>query len=204
MRDRIRSTLTPEEMQIETASSTESGGNKMNSRVLWFAITMIAASACSATSPDSEKAARAAELYQQTFGAENPSEERMPEAFRLWSSLAEEGHPQSMYYLSGAYFDGIPNVVERDSAEALAMLRAAAERGVPQAQFDLAWQLESGMHTPPDLKAALKFYEQAASNGYALAISRLVRVYSQGELGQPRDLKRAEDWRRRSPRFGVK
>jgi TPR repeat protein len=144
--------------------------------------------------------ARSTALYEETLGAEAPAWEKMPEAFRLWTELAKAGDAEAKYYLSGVYFRGIPDLVAADSNVALALIEEAADSGFAEAQFALAWQLESGANTKANPSEALRRYEQAANNGFALAMSRLIRIYSSGELGQPVNEQKADVWRDRRRR----
>lgn len=140
---------------------------------------------------------RATELYKQTIGADVPDTSKMTEAFNLWKKLADNGDAQSMYYLSAVYFRGIPGVSARNDKEALSLLEKSAAKGLPDALFSLAWQCESGTKMKQDLKRALQLYESAGRLGHSLALSRLVRVYEHGELGESHDPKRAEYWKQR-------
>ena len=140
---------------------------------------------------------RAAELYRETFGANTPEWGKLPEAFRLWTEQANAGDSSAMYYLSSVYFRGIPDVVEANNAMAIDLLKKAAKRRVPEALFALAWQHESGTHIQVDHREAVSLYQAAADSGSALAMSRLVRIYSNGELSQPVNEDRANVWRDR-------
>jgi len=155
----------------------------------------LAASGALAVLADS-RSDRAIELYEQTFGAETPDSTKAREALALWEELASED-PRAVFYLSAAYARGAPGIFERDEARSLDLLMEAAEKGFPQAQFSLAWQYESGALMPRDWKKALALYEKAAGEGHVFAISRLIRVYSQGELGVLPDDAKANYWRAR-------
>lgn len=168
------------------------------SRTCLVAITWLALCAGAACATDAEKD-RAAELYEQTFGADTPDVTRMPEALKLWRKLAGQGDAQATYYLSAAYFHGIPDLVEVDDAAALSLLENSATKGLPAAQFSLAWQCESGAKMKQDPERALMLYESAARQGYSLAISRLIRVFSNGELGRSPDPKQVEYWQQKRP-----
>lgn len=159
--------------------------------IAWLALCTGAACAT-----DVEKD-RAAALYEQTFGAETPDKARMQEAFSLWRKLAERGDAKAMYYLSAVYFQGIPGLVEVDDNTALSWLEKSAAKGLPEAQFNLAWQYENGMKIKQDSERALLLYENAAGQGYSLAISRLIRVFTNGELGKSPDPKQVEYWKQK-------
>lgn len=86
------------------------------------------------------------------------------------------------------------DVLQPDSARAIALLESSAASGYPPALFVLAWQLEIGTHVKPDPVRALQLYTAAANQGYCLARSRLARIYSAGELGQARSAELARHW----------
>lgn len=80
---------------------------------------------------------------------------------------------------------------EWSPAEAIPLIRFAAERDISEAQYWLAWQSESGPELPHDQSVALEWYQRAAANRHRLALERLVTAYEQGELGLPVDEKQA-------------
>ena len=97
-----------------------------------------------------------------------------------------------MYYLSAAYFGGVPDLIKADDKAALSLLEKSAEKGSPEAQFSLGWQYESGAKVKADPERAFRLYESAARQGYSLAVSRLIRVFSNGELGKSPDAKQVK------------
>jgi hypothetical protein len=66
--------------------------------------------------------------------------------------------------------------VERDYAEAAAMLRTAAERGDAGAQCALAEVLYHAAHDPSARGAAVRWYERAAAGGNAEAAGALAQL----------------------------
>lgn len=146
--------------------------------------------------PSDAQSDRAKELFDQAFGAEGPDFEKLREGVALWQELASED-PGAMYYLGFVYMSGFDGILERDEARGLALTEEAADKGFLPAQFALAWQHESGTYRPRNLQKALALYEQAAAGGYVFAISRLIRVYSEGELGVAPDESKANYWRAR-------
>ncbi len=67
---------------------------------------------------------------------------------------------------------------QKGSPLSLENLRAAAESGIPAAQYDLAIHLFYGENTGKDIVQALNLMELAASRGYNEACRTLVRLYS--------------------------
>ncbi len=80
---------------------------------------------------------------------------------------------------------------EWSPAEAIPLIRSAAERDIPEAQYWLAWQSESGPELPHDQAVALDWYERAAAGRHRLALQRLAEAWERGELGLPVDEKQA-------------
>lgn len=81
--------------------------------------------------------------------------------------------------------------------EAIPKIIDAAARGVPEAQYWLAWQYEAGPLLPHDQATALGWYERAANANHRLAIGRLAQAYAAGELGLSRDPLRAAEYKAR-------
>jgi TPR repeat protein len=102
----------------------------------------------------------------------------------LCQAAAAGGDADALYQL--ALFDlGLAGNWQPD--EALPRIRQAAAQGVPEAQYWLAWQYESGPLLTDDAATALGWYQRAANANHRLALERLARAYRQGELGLQRD-----------------
>lgn len=65
---------------------------------------------------------------------------------------------------------------------AIPLIRTAAEAGVSEAQYWLAWQSEEGPLLPNDAATAVGWYRRAAAASHRLALDRLARAYEKGEL----------------------
>lgn len=80
-------------------------------------------------------------------------------------------------------------------------LQRAADQGDMKAQYQVGRIFEEGFehYFSANEEKALRYYQQAAEQGHSLAISRLIKVFSSGELGQPADAAKAEMWQRRQP-----
>jgi TPR repeat protein len=74
---------------------------------------------------------------------------------------------------------------------AVPLIRAAAESGVSEAQYWLAWQSEEGPLLANDPATALSWYRLAAAANHRLALDRLARAYEKGELGLTPDPREA-------------
>lgn len=74
---------------------------------------------------------------------------------------------------------------------AIPLIRTAADAGVSEAQYWLAWQAEEGPLLAHDQATALGWYRLAAAANHRLALDRLARAYEQGELGLTPDPREA-------------
>lgn len=79
--------------------------------------------------------------------------------------------------------------------DAIPLIRSAADEGVTEAQYWLAWQSESGPALPHDPAVALAWYEKAAAGRHRLALQRLAEASERGELGLPVDERKALEYR---------
>lgn len=76
----------------------------------------------------------------------------------------------------------------------IAELTASAEKGDPEAQYDLAVRYYHGFYgASHDFAAALKWFQKAAEQGHASAQNRLALMYENGE-GTIKDLSAALKW----------
>jgi TPR repeat protein len=111
---------------------------------------------------------------------------------RLCQTQADDGDADAVYGL--ALFElGLGGEWRPDRA--IPRMIDAADRGVPEAQYWLAWQYETGPLMPHDQEIALGWYRRAANASHRLAIARLAQAYEAGELGLPRDSLLAAEYR---------
>ncbi len=80
-------------------------------------------------------------------------------------------------------------------AEAIPLIRAAADQGVSEAEYWLAWQSEAGPLLPHDPAVALGWYQKASASRHRLALERLAVASERGELGLPVDERKALEYR---------
>lgn len=84
---------------------------------------------------------------------------------------AKKNNAEGFYRLSLLTRNGAKT--ETDRQRALTLLRAAAERGQPHAQYQLGTRYEQGIGVDLDVAQARQWYEKAASQGDELALQRL-------------------------------
>ena len=98
------------------------------------------------------------------------------EALRLFRASAAQGNRFGQASLARAYaepdFAGLP----QDPSEAFRLWRLSAEQDLPEAQFRLGQCFEEGFGTIPDMNAARRWYEKAATWGHEEAKSALRRL----------------------------
>ena len=78
-------------------------------------------------------------------------------------------------------------------ADRTADLRARAEAGAADAQYDLGFLYDNGYGVAQDYQAALTWYRKAAEKGVADASYRLGALYERGK-GVPSDMEYAYGW----------
>ena len=95
----------------------------------------------------------------------------MVQAKRDAAADAKKNNADGYYRLSRLVKHGA--TTETDRQRALTLLRAAAERGQPHAQYQLGTRYEKGIGVEADAAQARQWYEKAASNGDEFALQRL-------------------------------
>ena len=113
---------------------------------------------------------------------------------------ADQGDPEAVNRLAGAYADG--QGVAQNLPEALRLYQQAADRGLASAQFSLGMMHELGRGVPADRASAFGYYLKAAEQGFAPAQFNVGNMYS-GGLGVKQDLFEAALWFRRGAEAGL-
>jgi len=99
-------------------------------------------------------------MYEKGRGVDQD----MQKAIEWLEKSAAQGQPSAKAELGTLYFEG--EGIAADYDKAFVLLSAAASANVPSAQYYLAKIYEQGKGTRRNLTAALKWYRQAADNGY--------------------------------------
>lgn len=102
-----------------------------------------------------------------------------------YALLAGQGEVQALAALIAMYSRG--RGVEADPQRALVLLKRAAVRDRPNAQFSLAAAYEHGDHLEPDAGEALRWYRRAADQDYVPALLSLAVIHENGQLGTEPD-----------------
>lgn len=106
------------------------------------------------------------------------------------------GDPDSEYQLAIFYL----GLTSWDVGIAIPMIKSAAQSGVPEAQYWLAWQYDEGPLLADDTDKARHWYERAGENEHPLALQRLAEAYEHGDLGLPVDIRKASVLRSQAAR----
>ncbi len=123
-----------------------------------------------------------------------PDARALADVRALCQAQADSGDADALYQL--ALFQlGLAGEWQPDTA--IPMIREAAAAGVPEAQYWLAWQSESGALLPRDDALALSWYQRAASANHRLALGRMARAYAAGEMGLHPDSLQAAEYKAR-------
>jgi TPR repeat protein len=118
----------------------------------------------------------------------SPDPARLTAAREQCVAEAAAGSADARFQL--AFFSlGLGGVWAPDAA--IPLIREAADAGVSEAQYWLAWQSEEGPLLPNDAATAVDWYQRAATAKHRLALDRLARAYEKGELGLTRDPREA-------------
>jgi TPR repeat protein len=122
----------------------------------------------------------------------NPAPEALERVRSVCRGEADAGDPEATYQLS-LFSLGLAGNWQPE--QAIPLIRSAADQGVTEAQYWLAWQSESGPELPHDPVVALGWYEKAAAGRHRLALQRLADAWERGELGLPVDERKALEFR---------
>ncbi len=111
------------------------------------------------------------------------------QAYSYLHAAAKQGNAQAAIKLADAYYAGVD--VEKSLEMAISWYRVAAEQGVAEAQFRLAWCLM--LSSPAQNEMAVAHLAQAAKQGHSTAAYDLAVCYFSGR-GVARDVSSAVYW----------
>ena len=109
-------------------------------------------------------------------------------------AAAETGDARALHEIAGR---------TQDATRALALYRAAAERGLAPSQYRLGQAYEKGRGTPVDYAKAKSWYARAAEAGNTSAMHNLAVLYAMGAEGEA-DPVLAGRWFTEAANLGVK
>lgn len=162
--------------------------------LLSFAIGLFGLLLSTAGYAQQSSPARCRDALRPVLLAANPDRALLPDIQNLCEQQAGVGDADALYQLSLLHL----GLSDWQPDQAIPMMRSAADRGVPEAQYWLAWQREAGPLLENDAELALHWYLEAAEREHRLALDRLAGVYENGELGVVANSKQASLYRARA------
>jgi len=106
-------------------------------------------------------------------------------SIHFYTGAAERGHAESQMALCAWYMVGVPNVLEKDEAEAYEWAKKAAEQGLPKAQYTVGYFTEMGIGCRRDPLEANVWYVKAADQGEERAKHRIAAIRAAGAGADP-------------------
>ena len=103
------------------------------------------------------------------------------DSLELLRKKALSGEKESAFFLADAYFYG--KDVKKNPVLAVYWYRIAAQKGLAEAQYNLACCLESGTGCRPDPAGAYSWYAKASGQQFAPAMLRMFHYYRTGLKG---------------------
>ena len=104
-----------------------------------------------------------------------PDSPKYDEAFRLLRPLATAGNAEAEFRVATLYAAGLGSL-QVDFRQAAALMKSAADKGLPKAQIMMGHYHEKGVGVRPEQDSALVWYRRAAQGGHPMAIARLVEL----------------------------
>jgi TPR repeat protein len=132
-----------------------------------------------------------ADMLKEAEAALEWNNEDYPKAFKIYTTLAEQGEPRGQYHLGALYADG--KAVPQDYETAAMWYRRAADQGNASAMDALGGAIFMGEGVARDLDEMARLYQKAASLGHTGAMFHLAVCYSEG-WGVNRDRVMAYVW----------
>jgi len=120
------------------------------------------------------------------------------ETAKNWlSRAAEQAHSDAINLL--AVINGMVKTTTKVYQQSAEVLVDKAEKGDPQAEYELGLRYESGAwDVNQDNKKALLWITKAADAGNHLAMKTLANIYQHGDLGLKADPDKAAEWEKRA------
>ena len=87
------------------------------------------------------------------------------ESIRLYTLALQYGHTEALLGMAGWHLTGADNLLPKNEKMAYSLVREAASKGLPRAQYTLGFFCEEGIGCMKDLELAIEFYAMAADQG---------------------------------------
>jgi hypothetical protein len=155
--------------------------------------------------PDSKREprqARGARLYKAALATATQDTPDFASAYALLKEAMNEGDADATYALATWYLFGKEPYLSLDYAEGARLLQIAADKGIPEAMYDLAVSFEDGLGIKQDEAKAFEYYLRAAIRGDADSVFNVGRCLFYG-LGTREDQAQAQIWLERAEELGT-
>lgn len=149
---------------------------KLTRKYFWLLISILALLNGSAAS-----AGECRSVLRPLLLQESPDVGELAAAKNICQTEVEKGDADAEYQLALFYL----GLTDWDVEKALPLIMSAAQSGVSEAQYWLAWQYDEGPLLANDIALARHWYERAGQNEHRLALQRLAEAYERGDLGLP-------------------
>ncbi|KAK6380411.1 Chitin synthase 4 [Exophiala oligosperma] len=106
-------------------------------------------------------------------------------SIHFYTGAAERGHAESQMALCAWYMVGVPNVLDKDEAEAYEWAKKAADQGLPKAEYTVGYFTETGIGCRRDPLEANVWYVRAAEHGEERAKHRIAAIKAAGSGADP-------------------
>ncbi|ORY98736.1 hypothetical protein BCR43DRAFT_436820 [Syncephalastrum racemosum] len=94
-------------------------------------------------------------------------------SIHYYTIAAQQGHREACFALTAWYLVGSPDVLPQSDEQAYVWAKRAAEKGLPKAEYAVAYFTEIGIGAPRDAEEAMQWYRLAAEHGDKRAQQRL-------------------------------
>lgn len=142
------------------------------------------------------------QLYAAALKEATASPPDFAAALNLLEKAIAAGSGEAAYALSTWYSHGKQPYVPVDEMRAAELLKVAVDAGIRDAMYDLAVSYEDGLGVPQDLKAAFRYFLEAAIRGDAESVFNVGRCLYYG-IGTQVDSAQSEIWIRRAEELGT-
>ncbi len=132
--------------------------------------------------------------YQDNQGLTQSGEPAKPGTLE---DAAQNGDPVAEFQL------GLSKLQAGNTEEAISLIRSAANKGQPAAQYRLAKLYEAGQGVTADAAMARQLTERAAINGNRIAMHDLALYYAEGRGDVAVNIKTAAQWFEKAAQRGV-
>ncbi len=120
-------------------------------------------------------------------------EKNMAESAKWFHKAADQGDLDAQLSFGKAYLNGYG--VQKNEAEGLRLIRAAAEKGYDEAQYELGMHLSARLSgVESEYQEGVKWLRRAAEQGHHTSQVVMGAIYSDPEIGNLKDYVEAHMW----------